>query len=155
MGVSLFRRIIFEDSQLQVKILDGMCDIVTSDRAGQAEGETLCRNAISMFHELSVYTHVIEPRLLHLAQTYVMEWADNAVKSMTLAEYVNGSVTLMDSELKRCETVGLDLSTRRELLTLLEHQLIQRRQEKLRTLIYYSRVRFLQLTSCSERRRSP
>jgi cullin-4 len=134
MGVSLFRRIIFEDTQLQKKILDGTCDIITSDRAGQADGETLCRNAMLMFHDLTVYTHVIEPRLLHLAQTYVMEWADNAVGSMSLAEYVTGSVQLMDNELKRCETVGLDLSTRRELLTLLEHQLIQRRQEKLRTL---------------------
>jgi cullin-4 len=84
-----------------------------------------------MFHDLTVYTHVIEPRLLHLAQMYVMEWAENAVRSTSLAEYINGSVELMDRELRRCEIVGLDLSTRRELLTLLEHQLIQRQQAKL------------------------
>jgi cullin-4 len=131
MGVSLFRTIIFEDSQLQKKILDGTCDIISSDRAGQVHDESLCKHAIAMFHDLTVYTHVVEPRLLHLAQTYVMDWAENAVKSTSLAEYVNGSVDLMDRELKRCETVGLDLSTRRELLTLLEHQLIQRQQEKL------------------------
>jgi cullin-4 len=131
MGVSLFRTIIFEDSQLQKKILDGTCDIISADRAGQVHDESLCKRAMAMFHDLAVYTHVIEPRLLHLAQTYVMEWAGNAVKSTGLAEYVNGSVELMDRELRRCETVGLDLSTRRELLTLLEHQLIQRQQDKL------------------------
>jgi cullin-4 len=136
MGVSLFRKIIFEDKGLQKKILDGTCDIISFDRAGQPQHDSLCKSAVSMFHELGVYTKVIEPRLLHLAQTYVMEWADNAVTNMTLAEYVNGSVELMDSELKRCEVVGLDLSTRRELLTLLEHQLIQRRQEKLRKFFF-------------------
>ncbi|KAF2425729.1 Cullin-domain-containing protein [Tothia fuscella] len=131
MGVALFRSIIFEDKKLQHKILEGICEIVTADRSGTGTDIPLCKEAIAMFHDLTVYANVVEPRLLHMSQTFVKGWADHAVNNMGLAEYVNASVELMDTEFKRCEVVGLDLSTRRALLTLLEHQLIQRQQDTL------------------------
>jgi cullin-4 len=131
MGVSLFRTIIFEDQRLQPKILDGISSLIASDRSGTFQDLSLCKAAVAMFHDLTVYTHVIEPRLLHRSQTFIMEWAENAVQSMNLAEYVNACVELMEKEISRCEAVGLDLSTRRALLALLEHQLIQRQQKKL------------------------
>jgi cullin-4 len=128
MGVSLFRSIVFEGKQLQPKILDGVCKLIEADRTGEGQDQSLCKDAITMFHELTVYTNVVEPRILLQSQNFVLEWTEKAVSQMSLADYVNASVELMDKEFNRCEAIGLDLSTRRALLTLLEHQLIQRQQ---------------------------
>jgi cullin 4 len=131
MGISIFRDVIVDDRQLQKKIIDGICDLITSHRIGQLYTQALSKDAISLFHDLAVYTTVIEPELLKLAQDFIMKWADDTVKNTSLADYVRSSVELMDSELKRCEDLELDLSTRRDLLALLEHQLVQRQQSKL------------------------
>jgi cullin-4 len=128
MGISIFRTAIFEEKLLQKKIIDGFCDLIGLDRAGQLSGQTLSQNAATLFHDLGVYTNTVEPRLLQVAQDYIMNWADAAAKSMPLADYARSSMNLMESELKRCETLGLDLSTRRDLEALLEHQLVQRQQ---------------------------
>lgn len=122
---------IFEQKQIQKKTIDGICDLIMSDRVGQLSTQSLSKDAISLTHDLAVYTNIIEPRLLKLAQDYIVTWAEDAVKSMDLADYVRSSVELMNTELKRCESLGLDLSTRRDLLALLEHHLIQRHQSKL------------------------
>jgi cullin 4 len=128
LGIIIFRHAVFEDEQLQPKIIDGFCNLITSDRAGRLYGQALSKNAVTLFHDLAVYINIVEPRLLRLAQDYIMDWADNAAKTMTLADYAHLSMDLMDSELNRCKILGLDLSTRRDLETLLEHQLIQRQQ---------------------------
>jgi hypothetical protein len=128
MGISIFRRAIFEDKQLQKKTIDGFCDLIGSDRAGQLTTQTLSKDAVNLFHDLAVYINFVEPRLLKLAQDFVMQWADNAAETMTLADYARSSMELMESELKRCKTLGFDVSTRRDLEALLEHQLVQRQQ---------------------------
>ncbi|QDS77252.1 hypothetical protein FKW77_003518 [Venturia effusa] len=131
MGVSIFRNAIFEDQRIQQKILDGFCDLLRTDRAGQLASQVLSQNAVALFHVLGVYINIVEPRLLRLAQDYIMEWTDKAVKTMSLAEYASSSMALMETELNRCKTLGLDLSTRRDLEIMLEHQIVERRQDTL------------------------
>ncbi|KAE9994625.1 hypothetical protein EG327_006768 [Venturia inaequalis] len=131
MGVTIFRNAVFEDQRIQQKTLEGFCDLLQADRASQLASQVLSKNAVTLFHVLGVYVNVVEPRLLRLAQDYIMDWTEKAVKTMTLAEYARSSMELMESELNRCKTLGLDLSTRRDLEILLEHQIVERRQETL------------------------
>jgi cullin-4 len=129
MSVSLFRHIIFNDRQLQPKIVSGVCDFVTADRSGDSSDQQLARQAVSMFNALGVYTQVIEPRLLKESQTFAREWADKSVKQKDLATYLKDAVVLMDTEVTRCDILGLEVkSTKRDLLALLEHHLIERQQ---------------------------
>lgn len=111
--------------------MEGFYDLLQTDRAGQLASQVLSQNAVALFHVLAVYTNVVEPRLLRLAQDYIMDWTEKAVKTMTLADYARSSMALMESELNRCKTLGLDLSTRRDLESMLEHQIVERRQETL------------------------
>ncbi|KAF2104039.1 cullin-4B [Rhizodiscina lignyota] len=131
MAVALFRSTIFEDSQLNARIIGGACDVVAADRAGASLDLSIFRDAINMFHELGTYTKEFEPRLLEASQTYIVTWAERVVAEESLAEYVRMAQQLIQNELKRCEMFNLDTSTRRELLTLLETHLIQKRQERL------------------------
>lgn len=139
MGVAIFRNAVFEDQQIQQKTLEGFCDLLQTDRAGQLPSQVLSQNAVTLFHVLGVYLNIVEPRLLKLAQDYIMEWTETAVKAMTLADYARSSMALMESELNRCRTLGLDLSTRRDLEILLEHQIVERRQETLCKFLWHPR----------------
>ncbi|KAF2087999.1 Cullin-domain-containing protein [Saccharata proteae CBS 121410] len=127
----LFRSLICEDPVLKEKIVMGACDLVEADRNGDSlMDQTTFRDAISMFHDLGIYTSMLEPKLLEMSQTFITEWVEqNADKS--LAESVRSIVQLIDSEMTRCELFNLDTSTRRDLLTLLEDHLIQRPEKRL------------------------
>jgi cullin-4 len=129
MSVSLFRDIIFSDRQLQLKIVGGFCDFVTSDRNGGGSDRELAQRAIAMFNTLGVYTNVIEPQLLKESQTFAREWADTSVVSKDLATFVSDAAQLMETEIARCDTLGLEVkSTKRDLLALLEHHLVERQE---------------------------
>jgi cullin-4 len=133
MGISLFRDIIFNDKQLQPKIVGGVCDFFTADRnSNGSSDQQLAQEAVKMFQKLGVYTHVIEPRLLKESQTFIREWAERAVAQKDLATYMRDAVQLMELETRRCDVIGIDVkSTKRDLLALLEHHLIERQQEYL------------------------
>ena len=131
LSLHMFRDFIFENTTLNSKVVDGACDMVDADRKGADMDEATFKRAIAMFHDLSIYTWKFEPRLLALSQSFILEWSNKASAEMELPAYVTQSVDLMSREMQRCERFGLDLSTRRELLTLLEEHLIHRQQDKL------------------------
>ncbi|KAI9711752.1 MAG: hypothetical protein M1820_001897 [Bogoriella megaspora] len=131
MATDLFRSIIFSDRMLQPKVVSGACDLISVDRKQQNLDTTTFREAIKMFHELSVYSTSFEPRMLELSQSYILDWSDQASEEMELAAYVNESKSFIDRETKRCDLFGMDSSTRKELLVLLENLLVERRLTKL------------------------
>lgn len=128
----LFRDLIFNNPSLKPKVVDGACDLVATART-QSRGmeEGLFKDAVDMFHELSVYTASFEPRFLQITQDYIAQWSDEMVVEKPIPEYVALAEQTIAAELRRCEDFALDSSTRRELLTLLEDHLIQRKQQDL------------------------
>ena len=88
-------------------------------------------NAIKMFHEMQVYTKYFEPRMLELSQKFVLDWADKTSADMSLPDYVKSARKLMKDEIARVEKFGLNGSTKRDLLTLLEDHLISRKESRL------------------------
>lgn len=128
----LFRDLVFSNPALKPKVVDGACDLVATART-QTQGleESLFRDAVEMFHELSVYNASFEPRFLQLTQDYVATWSDEMVVEKPIPEYVALAERTIASELGRCEDFALDSSTRRDLLALLEDHLIQRKEQDL------------------------
>ena len=88
-----------------------------------------------MLHELVVYTSDFEQKLLASSQTFIVDWSEHECADRELPDYVRESVKLIDREMKRCEIFSLDNTTRRDLLTLLEDHLIERRQADLGKLL--------------------
>ncbi|KAF2205653.1 Cullin-domain-containing protein [Delitschia confertaspora ATCC 74209] len=131
MVTGLFRSMVFEDTQLNPKIVDGACDLIAADRLGEQFDRDMFSKAIKMFHEMQTYTMYFEPRMLGISQEYIMHWAEKACAEKSLADYVMSSSTLMRKELSRVEMFGLDNTTKRELLAQLEDHLIKRKQERL------------------------
>ncbi|TIA65421.1 Cullin-domain-containing protein [Aureobasidium pullulans] len=101
--IKIFRDNIFEDPNLKLAIIDGACDLISADRAGQELEPSHLSQAITMFHDLATYSTSFEPRMLASAQRYVVEWADEKSAEKPLPEYVNEAVTFMTKEIERCE----------------------------------------------------
>lgn len=131
MFVSLFRTQIFEHPKLHRRIVDGACELISIDRAGEDLDSQMFKATIKMFHDMQVYTKYFEPRMLEFSQTYILEWADRESEQKSLADYVKEARDLMKSEMLRVEMFSLDASTRRDLLTLLEDHLISRKEKRL------------------------
>jgi cullin-4 len=131
MAVDLFRSNIFEHVKLNGRIVDGACDLIAADRQGKNLDRETFEKTVKMFYELQVYTRHFEPRMLALSQEYVAEWSDRKSAEMSLADYVKAAQTLMESEKARVDLFGLDWSTKRSLITLLEDHLIARKEARL------------------------
>lgn len=129
-----FRDLVFNDALLKPKIIDGIYDLLMADRKGEMPDHAMFGDAIKMLHTLQVY-HTFESIMLARSQEFIMAWADKECAKRELPDYVAESVKLMDVEMKRCDQFELDLSTRRDLLTLLEDLLIKRKAAQLSKLI--------------------
>lgn len=130
MGVNEFRTNIFMPQQLQSKILQGACDLVSADRNGDelSRDDCLFRDAINFFRSLAVYTKYFEPILMSESQQYYVSWAERTVSTTDLAGYVESCVKIIDQEIHRCETFSLDQTTKKVLEQYLEDILVDQRQ---------------------------
>ena len=138
LSTTLFRDYIFKEPSLNQKIIDGACKLIGVDRAGNAMDQTMIRKAVDLFYHLLVYTECFEPRLLEFSQTFVLRWSEQAVAEKSLRDYVASCFELIKSEDKRCVTFDLNSTTRRALMTLIEHHLIERQEPFLGMLHLYS-----------------
>ena len=133
-GIALFRDHVFSDTSLKLKILQGACDLVSSDRTGSKEEgfvPTLFKEAIGMFHTLAVYTKSFEPKLLGESQAFFNEWAAKKSAELSLTDYVSSCHALFQSEIQRCDMFTLDESTKRYLNTQMENHLVVDHQGRL------------------------
>ncbi|KAF1815226.1 cullin-4B [Eremomyces bilateralis CBS 781.70] len=129
-AIGFFRDEILGDVELKGKVLNGVCDLVEADRTGRTPDLSLFRESIRMFREISSYTTVLEPKMHHASQIYVREWANEA-DAKSLSDYVKSASELIQREVDRCDLFSLDVSTRRDLVTLLEEHLIVSRKDRL------------------------
>ena len=90
--------------------------------------QAMFRKAVDLLHQLLIYTEYFEPRMLDFSQTFILQWSEQAVAEKSLKEYVASCFKLMDSESQRCIRFDLDSTTRRALMTLIEHHLIERQK---------------------------
>lgn len=128
---------IFADSSLKTKIINGSYELLLANRNGTGPDQALFKSAIKMFHELRVYTSDFGPYMLAKSQQFVREWANRECEEKELPVYVNECVQLITAETGRCEEFDLDTSTRRALLALLETHLIEMKVAELSMDSYY------------------
>lgn len=133
MAVTEFRLHILSNETVRSRILQGACDIVGIDRQEKLDpdSEVLLRNAIKMFHRLTVYTKHFECIFIDDSVKYFRSWAQQEVTTRSLSDYVVACHKLIDRENRRCVTFGLDSATRTTIEEHLEDILIDKRQERL------------------------
>ncbi|MCJ1290759.1 hypothetical protein MMC34_002301 [Xylographa carneopallida] len=122
----MFRTHIFAEASLKSSILQGVCDLIASDRRKDEiqMDAPLLREAIDMFHSLGVYTKDFEPKMLGESQGYLKEWSQTQSSSLSLARYVEECHVLIDHEMTRCTVLNFEPTTEKDLTTQLDRFLV-------------------------------
>ncbi|KAL8770883.1 MAG: hypothetical protein Q9209_003534 [Squamulea sp. 1 TL-2023] len=135
MGTNEFRDILFLPQTFRSRILGGACELLAADRQNKHKtgDEDVLRKAIKMFHTLTVYTSSFEPDFLARSSSFFASWSDHKAESLGLAQYIEESISLIDSELSRCSSFGLDSTTQKTIENYLLDLLVDQedRQKKL------------------------
>lgn len=133
MGISEFRSHIFSNVALKPKIIQGACDLLSASRQGNREHEdnNLFRQAIQLFHTLSVYGKEFEPRMMADSERFFLTWAEEKSTTQCLAKYVKECQELIDVEARRCDLLDLDSTTRINIEKYIEDILVENRIERL------------------------
>ena len=99
--------------------------MVSSDRQGRKLDTKVFKEAISMFHGLSLYTDRFEPRFLGLSQSFVIDWSQRTAAEGSVSYFVEAAERLLQKETERCDLFGLDSSTRRDVVSLFDEHVIR------------------------------
>jgi cullin 4 len=130
-ATTLFYKATVGQEDIRKHILDGACEMIMSDRSGNGNEEAILKDAICMFHAIGAYRRHFEPQFLSQAQSYVVEFSGHEVVNSSLAGYVKKATDLIGKEIVRCGRFGLDNSTTRELVTLLDNYLVSEQEKRL------------------------
>ena len=130
-SIKIFRSHVFGESAISGKVVEGACELLLADRKQASPDTALFKASVDMFHALGVYTNEFEPRLLATSQNFIAEWADKVCDEQDLPEYITSCKKFVDEEMKRCDGFDLDDTTRKDLLELLEHHCINRKEADL------------------------
>lgn len=116
----LFREIVLDD-EIKRKAIEGACELVTEDRKMHTL-PPLFDSSISMFNDLSVYNTSFEPCFLETSTDFAKTWSDARSKA-EVPTYVAEAEQLIAAEMER--STKLHSNTRNDLLSTLEHELIE------------------------------
>jgi cullin 4 len=129
--VELFLQDIMGDEIIKDAARIATCNLISQDRNGLDFNIALCQGAIQMFTELGLYSDDLEPFLLSESQSYASKWAIGKSVEEDLRGYVRSIKDLFDSEMKRCDLIGLNSHTKTGLLALLEKATIEQCENRL------------------------
>ena len=121
-GLVLFRDKVFERDMLQKRIMSGAVELVNIDRSGRmgVDESQLLSKSIETFHELTVYTSIYEPVLRQSSEAYFRSWRASEAEKSTLGHYATACTTMLEQEMRRCDLLNLDRSTRAQISELFD-----------------------------------
>lgn len=85
---------------------------------------------MSMIRTLGVYSKDLEPMLLARSRLFFEQWAKKT-SSRPLGSYTSACHTLIAQELDRCDQYGLEPSTKRDLIKLMDLLLVAEQKDRL------------------------
>ncbi|KAI5292835.1 hypothetical protein KEM52_006033 [Ascosphaera acerosa] len=135
-GTKQFRTLVYEDAVLKDEILTGVCAAVDDLRwhSDSTVDLELLSSILKMFHQMGVYYSQFERCFYQHSRDFCHAWleADGPEgEDENLASHVEQLQGLFDSEMERCDALGIDRSTRQGLRQLMDSELIAYRQKEL------------------------
>ena len=126
-GRQLYRSEVFEAEAIGARILKGVVDLVDLDRRGHhsEKDSTLLKQSIDTLHDLGIYSTNFEPVFKSASIDYFASWRENESGKPDLASYATACTELLAQELKRCDLLAMDRSTRLMLAELFDSVIVE------------------------------
>ncbi|KAF8533344.1 Cullin family-domain-containing protein [Trichophaea hybrida] len=129
-SVSLFRIYIVESPELESKLLKGVFALFEQDRQSGGEesiNSALLMSFIRMISNLGLYSSRFEPRFIEASREYYTLLAKRESQAHGLTTYIKECADQIEKEAVRCDKFHLEMSTKRELLAVLEEEMVRRK----------------------------
>jgi len=129
MGLQLFRKHIAEDAVLGKRFVSGVLELFNQDRySGRSESinSELLTSCIRMFSHLGLYLGKFDKEFLQSSRLYWADVAQDESANSSLKSYLATCARQMELERARCDKFHLAISTKRELMTVLEDEMLRK-----------------------------
>ncbi|OZJ04946.1 hypothetical protein BZG36_01755 [Bifiguratus adelaidae] len=125
MGLQLFRQTVLEANDIQYKTLNGISELISKERKGEAIQRPLLKSVLRMFVDLQLYSSTFEPRFMDETRAFYMLEGEQLIETMDTREYLHHVDTRLREENERCDYY-LDRRSKARLTKTLEDELIAR-----------------------------
>ncbi|RPB15968.1 ubiquitin ligase subunit CulD [Morchella conica CCBAS932] len=134
-GLDIFRKHIATDATLEPLFLRGIFILIDTDRRTDSDGATpaqshnipLLLSCIRMISNLGMYNHAFEPQFITFSRTYFSQLAAAESSSQPLSSYLRTTSTQLEHETARCDRFTLEQSTKRDLIAVIEDEMVRKR----------------------------
>ncbi|KAJ6261945.1 Cullin-4A [Drechslerella dactyloides] len=126
MGIQLFSTHIITDTKFKLKFLNGIFQLYEKDRKGQADvdNSNLLIASIRILSTLGLYSTLFEPRFIDVSEGYYRLLAEEETESEDVARYAKECASQIKGEIARVEKFNLETTTRRDLIAIIEKEMI-------------------------------
>ncbi|KAI5840199.1 Cullin family-domain-containing protein [Morchella snyderi] len=129
-GLDIFRKHIATDPNIEPLFLRGIFALIDIDRrtdADQPHNVPLLHSCVRMVSNLGMYNHAFEPQFITFSRAYFSQLAAAESASQPLATYLRTTSTQLDRETARCDRFALEQSTKRDLIAIIEDEMVRKR----------------------------
>lgn len=127
-GLALFRAHVASDPVLESKFLRGIFALFEHDRRNEGEiiNISLLLSCIRMISNLGMYSQSFEPKFITVSREYFGRVAEQESTSQPLAAYLQNCASQLEKESARCERFHLEISTKREIIAVIEDEMVHK-----------------------------
>ncbi|KDD72575.1 cullin, partial [Helicosporidium sp. ATCC 50920] len=125
LGLAYFRTHLARHGAVQEKLLHDLLALIESGRGGAAIDELLARRLVRVFSSLGLYGSVFQPAFLTAATEHYRALGDRLLAQLEVPAYLLAVEQRLHEEGARCDAY-LEPATRRPLLAVVEHCLLER-----------------------------
>ncbi|KAI5786275.1 Cullin family-domain-containing protein [Pyronema domesticum] len=141
-GISMFRKHIIENRSLEKRLQNGVFELFKQDRQSGGEDSintTLLKSYMTMISDLGLYSW-FEPDFIQDSRSYYKQLAERESLAESPIAYIRECALQIEKETMRCEKFSLEVSTKRQLLSVLDEEIIK---QKIPLLTDSARIRVL------------
>lgn len=134
MGITQFRKHIASDPSIKTQLLTGICGLFQQDRENRGResvNRQLLQSLVRMILSLTLYASSFEPVFVKSSREYYEQLADRESTTLSLENYLKETQEQLDGEASRCDTYRLEHSTKRELIAVVEDEMIRKKVDTL------------------------
>ncbi|KAF3903499.1 Cullin-4A [Dactylellina cionopaga] len=126
MGLQLFSTHIITDPRFRSSFLNGVFKLYERDRKGQADIDStnLLMASIRILSNLGLYSSLFEPRFIDVSEGYYRILAEEETEEDDVARYARECSSQIQKEIARVERFNLETSTKRDLIAIIEKEMI-------------------------------
>lgn len=127
LGLQLFREVFVTESMILPRTIEAACRLIDFDRGGTggSNDKPLLATIIKVFFELNLYEKNFAPCLVEHTRHFLQQWAHHVTQFGYHQVYILGSENLIEQEMKRCNFLSFERSTRVILSNMLDDLLIR------------------------------